>query len=52
MEIMLPYLDSFGIKFQPFLLVNQKLLNVLSLIALKLNHLAHLGVVNYGAIAR
>ena len=45
------YLDGLGIKFQPFLLVDQELLHIFALIALKLNHLAHFGVVDNGAIA-
>ena len=49
---MIPYLDGFGIKFQPFLLIHQEFLDILTLIALKLNHLSHLGIVDNGAIAR
>ena len=45
------YLDSLGIKCQAFLLIHKELLNVFALIALKLNHLTHLGIVNDGAIA-
>jgi len=44
------YLDGLGIKFQPFLLVDQELLHILALITLKLDHLAHFGVVDNGAI--
>lgn len=44
------YLDGLGIKFQPFLLVDQELLHILALIALKLDHLAHFRVVDDGAI--
>lgn len=45
------YLDCFGIKFQPFLLVDKKFLDVFTLVTLELNHLAHLGVVDNSAIA-
>ena len=45
------YLDSLRIKLQAILLVDQKLLNIFTLITLKLNHLPHLGVVDNGAIA-
>ena len=45
------YLDSFCIKLEPFLLVHQEFLNILALIALKLDHLAHLCIVDDGAIA-
>ena len=44
-------LDGLCIKFQPLLLVNKEFLNIFPLIALKLNHLAHLGIVDNGAIA-
>lgn len=44
------YLDGLGIEFQP-ILANQEFLDVLTLIALKLNHLTHLGVDDDGAIA-
>lgn len=44
-------LDDFGIKFEAFLLVNQKFLDILALIALELDHLAHLGVADDGSIA-
>lgn len=45
------YLDGLGIKRQAFLLVDQKFLNVFALIPLELDHLAHLSVVDDGAIA-
>ena len=45
------YLDGLCIKFQALLFVDQEFLNILSLITLELNHLAHLGVDNNGAIA-
>ena len=45
------YLDGLGIKLEALLLVNQEFLNILALIALELNHLAHLRVVDDGAIA-
>lgn len=44
-------LDGLGVKLQPFLLVGKELLDILALIALKLDHLAHLIVVDDGAIA-
>jgi len=43
-------LDGLGIQLQPFL-IGQKLLHILALIALQLDHLAHLRVVDNGAIA-
>lgn len=45
------YLNSFGIKFQPFLLVDKEFLDVFTLVALKLNNLAHFSIVHDGAIA-
>jgi len=45
------YLDGLGVKFQPFLLVDQEFLHIFPLITLQLDHLAHLGVVDNGAIA-
>ena len=45
------YLDGLGIKLQTLLLVGQEFLDILTLISLELNHLAHLGVVDDGAIA-
>jgi len=44
-------LDGLGVKLQPLLLINEKFLYILALIALKLDHLAHLSVDNDGAIA-
>lgn len=44
-------LDGLGVEFQTLLLVNQKFLDILALIALELDHLAHLGVHDDGAIA-
>jgi len=44
-------LDGLGIKLKTFFLVREELLNILALIALKLNHLSHLRVGNNGAIA-
>lgn len=44
-------LDGFGIKFQPLLFVDQEFLDIFALITLKLNHLAHLSVIDDGAIA-
>lgn len=49
--IIFSYLDGLGVEFQPFLFVDQELLHILTLIALKLDHLAHFGVVDDGAIA-
>jgi hypothetical protein len=45
------YLDGLGVQLKAFLLVGQEFLNILALISLKLNHLAHLRVVDDGAIA-
>lgn len=47
----LSYLDELRIKLQALLLVDQELLNILALVALKLDHLAHLRVADNGAIA-
>ena len=44
-------LDGLGIELQTLLLVDEELLDVLALVALKLDHLAHLGVIDDGAIA-
>lgn len=44
-------LDGFGIQFKPLLFVDQEFLDVFALIPLKLNHLAHLSVIDNGAIA-
>jgi len=44
-------LDGLGIKLETLLLVHQELLDILALISLELNHLAHLSVVDNGAIA-
>lgn len=45
------YLDGLGIKLESLLLVSQELLDILSLVSLQLNHLAHLSVTDDGAIA-
>ena len=45
------YLDGLGIKLEALLLVSQELLDILSLVTLQLNHLAHLSVRDDGAIA-
>lgn len=45
------YLDGLGIKFETLFLVGEKLLNILALISLELNHLSHLSVDDDGAIA-
>jgi len=44
-------LDGLRIQLETLLLVDQELLHVLALVALELNHLAHLRVVDDGAIA-
>ena len=44
-------LDGLDIKTKAFLLVGQKVLDILALIALELDHLSHLGVGDDGAIA-
>ena len=44
-------LDGLDIKTQALLLVGQKVLDILALIALELDHLSHLGVGDDGAIA-
>lgn len=49
---MIAYLDVLGIQFQALLLVNKEFLNVFALVTLQLNHLAHLGIIDDGAIAR
>ena len=45
-------LDGLGIQLQALLLVDQELLHILALVALQLDHLSHLRVVDDGAIAR
>jgi hypothetical protein len=45
------YLDSLHVQGQAFLLIGEKFLNILALIALKLNHLSHLCIDDDGAIA-
>jgi hypothetical protein len=45
------YLDGLGIKFEALFLVGEKLLNILALISLELNHLSHLSIDDNGAIA-
>lgn len=45
------HLDGLRIQAQPLLLVGHKVLDVLALIALELNHLAHFRVGDDGAIA-
>jgi hypothetical protein len=44
-------LDSLGIKLKTLLLVGEEFLDVLALVALELDHLAHLRVVDDGSIA-
>jgi len=44
-------LDGLWIKLQTLFLVREELLNILALIALKLDHLAHLSIDDNGAIA-
>jgi hypothetical protein len=43
--------DGLGIELKTFLLVDEKLLHILALIPLELDHLAHLGIDDDGAIA-
>lgn len=45
------YLDVLGIELQPFFLIHQELLDIFALIALKLNHLSHLRIIDDCAIA-
>ena len=45
------YLNGLGIKLQTLFFVGEELLNILALIALKLDHLSHLSVDDDGAIA-
>ena len=45
------HLNGLRIQLQPFLLISQEFLHILALIALELDHLAHLRVVDDGAIA-
>ena len=44
-------LDGLGIQLETFLFVGQELLNIFPLVSLQLNHLAHLSVIDDGAIA-
>lgn len=44
-------LDGLGVEFKAILLVNQEFLDIFALITLELDHLAHLGVIDNGAIA-
>lgn len=44
-------LDGLRIELQPLLLISQELLHIFTLIPLKLDHLAHLRVVDDGSIA-
>lgn len=44
-------LNGLGIKLKTLLLVGEEVLDVLALVALELDHLAHLGVVDDGSIA-
>jgi hypothetical protein len=44
-------LYGLGIELKTLLLINEELLHILALIALELNHLAHLGIDDNGAIA-
>jgi len=45
------YLNGLGIQLEAFFLVREELLNILALIALKLDHLSHLSINHDGAIA-
>ena len=51
MNMRVSYLDGLSIELKTFLLVGQELLNILALISLKLNHLAHLTILDDGTIA-
>jgi len=44
-------LDGLSVELEAFLLVDQELLDILALVTLKLNHFAHLTVIDNGAIA-
>lgn len=44
-------LYGLGIEFEPFFLVDQEFLDIFALIPLELDHLAHLSIVDDGAIA-
>jgi len=44
-------LNGFSIKLQSFFLIHQEFLDIFALIPLKLDHLAHLGIVDDRAIA-
>lgn len=44
-------LDGLGVKTEAFLLIGKELLDILSLVSLKLNDFAHLGIGHYGSIA-
>jgi len=44
-------LNGLGIQLEAFFLVREELLNILALIALKLDHLSHLSINHDGAIA-
>lgn len=44
-------MNDLGVEAKTLLLVDQELLNILALVTLKLDHLAHLGVCDDGAIA-
>jgi len=44
-------LDGLSIKLQPFLFVDEELLDILALIALELNYLTHLAIIDDSAIA-
>lgn len=43
--------DDLGVKLKALFLVNQKFVDILALIALELDHLAHFGVGDNGSIA-
>lgn len=45
-------LDGLGIQLEAFLLIDEKFLDILALVALQLDHLSHLGIDDDGAIAR
>lgn len=45
------YLDGLGVELKTLFLIDQEFLNIFTLVTLELDHLAHLGVVDNGAIA-
>lgn len=45
------YLDGLGIELETLFLIDQEFLNILALVTLELDHLAHFSVVDNSAIA-